>query len=148
MTTQLESKGKLDAATIALVNEEANRKLESEKNNKISLLQVELHGYKVSNFLNERPLTDHVNDQQFERRLQRLQRSKALGFTIEDLKYLEQEISPPCQSQSVLNVLPSTMEKSAMPFPQSHAIQPLEQNAPLLAIQQNGVLAIEPSVAP
>ena len=148
LTTQLESKGKLDAATIALVNEEANRKLESEKNNKISLLQVELHGYKVSNFLNERPLTDHVNDQQFERRLQRLQRSKALGFTIEDLKYLEQEISPPCQSQSVLNVLPSTMEKSAMPFPQSHAIQPLEQNAPLLAIQQNGVLAIEPSVAP
>ena len=36
LTTQLESKGKLDAATIALVNEEANRKLESEKNNKIS----------------------------------------------------------------------------------------------------------------
>ena len=123
------------------MNEEANRKLEREKNNQIRLLQVELHGYKVSNYINEQPLTELVKDQQFEKRWKRLQQLKASGFTLDELKYLEQDISPPCQSQSILNILPSTMEESAMPS-QSHAIQPLEQNA-LLALQQNALLAIE-----
>jgi hypothetical protein len=130
LTTQLESKAKLDAATIALV-----------ANDKIKLLEVQLHGYRVQYCINERPLTEHANDQTFDRKLKRLQQSKSLGLTLDELKYLEAS-SEPCQSQSVTNILSSTMVESAVPFPQSHAIQPLEQNA-LLAIQQNAVLAIE-----
>jgi hypothetical protein len=129
LTNQLESKAKLDAATIALV-----------ANDRIKLLEVQLHGYRVQYCINERPLTEHANDQTFDRKLKRLQQSKSLGLTLDELKYLE--ASEPCQSQSVTNILPSTMVESAVPFPQSHAIQPLEQNA-LLAIQQNAVLAIE-----
>jgi hypothetical protein len=142
LTTQLLEKGKLDAATQALVDVEANRKLETGKNERIMKLEVQLHGYRVSNYINERPLTDHANDQRFEQRLKRLQQMKALGLTLDDVKYLETETSQPCQSQSVLNNLASTIVESAMSFPESHAIQPLEQNA-LLAIQQTAVFAIE-----
>jgi hypothetical protein len=140
LRNELESKGKLEAAKIALANAETNLKHDTEKNNRIKALEVQLHGYRVSNCMNERPLMDHASDQQFERRMKRLQQMKSAGLTLDELKYLE--TSEPCQSQSVTNILSSTIVESAVPFPQSHAIQPLEQNA-LLAIQQNAVLAIE-----
>ena len=140
LTTQLESKAKLEAVNIALANTETNVKYDNEKNNQIKALEVQLHGYRVSNCMNERPLMDHADDQQFERRMKRLQQIKSAGFSLDELKYLEKPES--CQSQSVTHILSSTIVESAVPFPQSHAMQPLEQNA-LLAIQQNAVLAIE-----
>ena len=108
----------------------------------LSLLQVQVHGYRVASHINAPALDDHANDAYYEKNFKRLQEAKASGLTVAEMQLLIAPISS--QRQSFLNTLVES--PMTMPLPQSHAIQPFQQNA-LPAIQQNAVLAIEANAA-
>jgi len=135
---KLELQGKVDAAEIALNNANKIQTLQEA----LSLLQVQVHGYRVASHINAPALDDHANDASYEKHFKRLQEAKAAGFSVAEMSLLQASNSS--QRQAFLNTLVES--PMTMPLPQSHAIQPFQQNA-LPAIQQNAVLAIEANAA-